>query len=516
MIQFLERPAYISFSKNEIRYVFTTDKHNEPGCAVEIKIVTRKLGQQTNNQLVSFVVYPDATGRIYLTIQDYLDGALEPFMPTLNGTLIQPAETQQLKYWIEYRELTTALTQTPDFISDDFYTKVVLLGGVEEMKFLRDNWFATYHRTKLPFLTYQPAAKPVAPDQRHYITFLSDGAPGTSTVRFIVHYTDNTSITKDITFNTTDNFLFHINTGIKENGLQLLSTATIWKYEVRVVQIIQPNPLMLPRTIIQANPYTFLVNYTNTYQHYDLIYFNSISGLDCIRVRGEVAKSTSITFDDTERILANRDYNTTKPASQFGTTNRAKRNTYKGDIGWQSNPDEQEALTELLLSPAIFQEVAGRWISIISLRKSQDFATALENKWNFPIEFSYGYSDRSFTPEALNLGEGTAPQLPPVISFVDDPFTAFAFPLSDGERIYWDAANTGAATHYKVELFADNTWTTPSEPGELLAADITTNKNYKYTYSLLKHNTTYWVIVTAFIMNGANLATSRPVKFTTQ
>lgn len=459
MTTITERPHDLSFSENEIRYIFATDDATAPGCEVETEIHYLPADLSFDIKMITLSLIPEADGIIYFQIKSYLRSLLTPQMPDPAGSVLQPVSDQVKMYYIRFREKTAALPN-PEWTDDIANKKTVLLGGVEQIKFRRNNFFANYLSETQKFLTWQPWGKRVFADQEHYLTFLLNADITIFTVNVQTVFTDlsevNISYTQPIT--SALSRLWRFKSGVIPLGLQQLSPLKkIYYYDVSVTS----------GATTLAAPYRFYIDYNTLYDFHDFHYTNSLGGIDTTRLQGQFNWNISVTNDDLEHINAKEDFRSAFPVSQFSQANALKRDTYKGDIGWSRNQMSQEVLIELLLSRAIFENVGGRWIRIMNLTKSQDLRNNNDKKWSFPLEWNYGYADSVFTPKSVLLGTGT-PYVPPIVVVVPvdpPPCVAVTIPgstLPDGTQgtayNYW--FDLGGDAPFTINITAKPSWMT--------------------------------------------------------
>lgn len=446
MTTITERPHNFSFSENEIRYVFNTDDPGAAGCEVETEIHYLSSDLLIDIRMITLSLIPAADGSIYFQIHNYLKSLLTPQLPDPAGDVLQPVTDQFRLYYIRYREKTIAQAD-PAWTDDVDNKKTALLGGVEQMKFRRNNFFANYLNDTKSFLTWQPGGKRIFTDQEHYLTFLIGANVTVFTVKVQTIFTDLTTI--GITYlqsvTAAMSRIWRFRSGLEALGLQLLSpTKKIYYYEVSVTS----------GTDTIAAPYRFYVDYNRFYDFHDFHYFNSLGGIDTARLQGQFNRNVNIAADDLEHITNNESFTSSFPKSQYSQANALKRDSYKGDIGWSRSQLQQEVLIELLVSKGIFEIIGGRWIRVINLGKSQDLGNNNEKKWSFPLEWNYGYTDAVFTPKNVLLGAG-APYVPPVVAPpAPPPCVAVMIPestLPDGRQ--------GTAYNYWIDLSGDAPFT---------------------------------------------------------
>jgi hypothetical protein len=408
MATITERPYKYSFSENEIRYVLTVADPEVEGLEVQFEIYTHSIGEVAA-KFVSFSLYAPPDGIIYCHIRSYLKSLLLPTLPDPAGAVVQPARSQLQYFYIRYREVTTA-DPNADWIDDIGHKSLVVLGGVEQIKFSNNDFIEAYIELNKAFLTWVPQAKRyVFANQLHYLSFLVAFNSPELTVHIDMRYTDGSTAEKDIVYTNNDGqLLFHVNTGVI--GLQLSAlqpTKKIWYYEVSVFA----KTTFLVQQILIANAYRFYIDYRQFYYYNDFVYLNSLGGWDSLRLKGEREYTVDTSSTDVEHVIYKDAVDTTTPQRQFSQVNVFKTDKYKADAGYQPSRGQQEAIIELLVSGHIYELIHGRWIGIQNLKKSTDINAASDKKWGLAVEWSYAYTDNSFTPKALTWNTITPPQV---------------------------------------------------------------------------------------------------------
>lgn len=394
-----ERPHLHNFSLNEIRYVLNVTDPAAPGCAVDFELYYHDVTGSVGILFKSFTLTPTSDGIIYCHVRDYLDSLLTPQLPAINGATIQPVRDQVKYFYIRYREVTTA-DPDPQWKTDVANKRIVLMGGVEQMKHRRNNFFVSYLASTKAFLTWQPSNRFVFADERHYLSFLLT-SPADFTLQVHTVFTDLSSHDTSVAYTAGDDVLFRIKAGAHDLSLDAIDTSRkLYYYDIQVIKTSDGG--------ILASPHRFYLEYRPLYSFTDILFFNSIGGLDAVRVKGEVSWTIDNTGDDVEHITGGQLFDTDRPQAQYTQVNQLKKDNYKGDAGWCRSPMQQEALVELLLSKGRYEIVDGRWIGIVNLKKSLDLRLSTDKKWSFPVEWSYGYSDSVFTPKWVMLGTGAA------------------------------------------------------------------------------------------------------------
>ena len=396
----IERPYRFSFSGNEIRYIFNLDNPVDVGCALEVRLFVQDVKRVTSPELVaSITLHPTSNGFITLQLQDYLAAMVKPQLPAMGGVSLQEADDQIKLYFISYRGVTTA-APAPEW-DNEIKKKFVLFGGIEKSLFKRNNFFYSYVPTAKCFMTWMPSRSFVCMDQPVFVTFFNYVAPVDDfVVQLKTYLADGTVNTQEI--NSPSGLkklqlLWHIDVSPAAWGLDAMTN--VHYYEVAIKD---------GAGAYIVNPYRFYIDYNPYYSFWDFNYFNSLGGIDNIRIKGEVAIAVETTGEENEHVIYNDTFDTDRPTAQYTMANVLKRDSFKGDAGFQRTKLHQDALIDLLMNKGIFEQLDGRWIRINGLKKSIDLRSTADKKWSYPVEWTYGYDDSAYTPKHIGLGEGTA------------------------------------------------------------------------------------------------------------
>jgi hypothetical protein len=394
-----ERPYQYTFSKNEIRYKFELQSVYSSDLRLEVKLYVEDIETGTPELIEEFPpLTPDASRNVTLWIQDYLDSVLTYVMPE-PGQVFTNANDQCRKFYIHFRETTTAIPDPAWITTEEASKRIVLKGGVEKQKNSRNNFFINYFEPTLPFLTWQPEERFVAEDQKMYLTIFN---PAIATAGYMVKVdltqTDGTVIpgSNPISNVPANCALMHVAADLTTHGLN--GTPDLWYYQIAVVDGAA-SPV--------GSSYKFLLEFYPVYEVYDIVYHNSLGGLDFARILGEVQLEMMLNADEAEGGFSTTDYtDTTKNAEAIEAAITGRR-AFKGDVGFLNTKKEQEALQEILFSRSRYEMIDGRWIPLCALQKSHTLRRTSDKKFSFPLEWKHSIENEVFTPNHISFGVGT-------------------------------------------------------------------------------------------------------------
>lgn len=392
----IERPHAACFSRNELRYAFFTNNISAPGVSIQIILFF-------GTQQITVNLKPDTIGYTYFYIDGYIDSYLQYKLPTTNQTFNTSAYTNQtVEFYIHYREVNDATI--PAYITTEASKKRIAYNmGIIREKYSRNNFFVNYFTLNKPWLTWLPTMRTVGATQNVFLSCLILPVHAGKTIALQIAAIDiyGTSFTRVEPLGNVpaQGMLQHLNVSIANLSITGLTTNKINTYSV---SIIESGTL---DTIVSQ--YGFTVSYTHLYNYYDLYYFNSLGGIDDLRVTGEVETGINKDFTEVDNGIDINDWQTTIKKAQTSHVGITTNQSFKGDIGFLEDENEQDIMSELLISRSIWQYVDSRWLPVINLQKSTSLRLSTDKKFSLPIEWRIAISNQVFTPTSLVLGLGT-------------------------------------------------------------------------------------------------------------
>jgi hypothetical protein len=269
----------------------------------------------------------------------------------------------------------------------------MIWGGIEKQIYDRDNFFNYIEGNKMP-LTWAPQPKMLGMNQLHYVTYLrsSDAITGI-TLKWRAFFSGGDQEDGTVELEEADvaaSRLYHLPAGPLQLGLLQLQQENypdelLHYYEIEVVD--QDDEQVL-------SPMKFYIDYDQSYQYFDWLFVNSISGLDSIRVRGSY--NVDVQRQSIENELRGV-LETVGEAFKRGANIVAAallNKTYKGDVGMLHQAAEQDWLLELLASPLIVEfNGTERWLRVTLDNKNAALAPSDDTRWNFPLEWNYTHTN---------------------------------------------------------------------------------------------------------------------------
>ena len=385
-----ERPPQYNFSKNEIRYVFHSNIAGRSSLRLQVRLKYAAIGNTDFTVLQQFELKPSSDGYTYLYIQTYLHSYLNYVMP-LFGNTFTGADEQLLQFYIEHREVDSAHLNPAWLTNESDRIRIVLKGGIERNKNSRSNFFYNYLFVNKTFLTWQPDSRFIFKDEKAYISFLKADYAATGYQLKIKSVDINETESTNLVAIPDGHKLYHINVG--PANLELADD--LYYYEVSVID--SDNAYIV-------QPYRFYIEYRPIYSFFDLVYVNSLSGIDFVRAKGEFALTIERIYDESEGGLNVNDATSYVKPHESAQVAITGRKSYKGDIGFLRNKKQQEALNDVLYSTHIYMAVDERWVPLQNITKTQELGTTSDKNKSYPIEWTLSETNEVFTPEKILLG----------------------------------------------------------------------------------------------------------------
>jgi len=393
-----ERPPAFCLSKNELRYVYTLTDLSRAGLELQIKLFYVRKSDNANVQIGgNFNLKPDANGKVYFYFNAYIDSLLTYNMPA--NSLVNECDTQYTQFFVYTREVWDA-DATEEFNEhEESKKRVALKMGVEKHRYSRDNFFNYFNASKT-FFTWVPTNRFIFLNQPNYLTaFIAAGNTTGLKVRAQYTLVDGTVGNVDSSIDGLEGYLFHVN--VNPTTLGVIAAAAgepVYKFSVSIFNSSD-------ETIV--GPYTFFVDYTPLYNYYDLLYFNSLGGVDSIRIAGKVNTLFDIQNETAEGGFSLLESNVINKNPDTIATAIAISRKYKGDAGWCDHKQQQLAFIELFGSACIFQKIDSRNVRVLNIAKSVDTGEVNDDMQSLPVEWTLAETNDVLTP--LNIVLGFAP-----------------------------------------------------------------------------------------------------------
>jgi hypothetical protein len=215
-----------------------------------------------------------------------------------------------------------------------------------------------------------------------------------------VFYTDNTTAnTSYSVYNLKLGYRFSLPAGIQQLGLTALQpTKTIWYWQCWLEDTSAGG------MGIVTEKFTYVLDNRNNYNNLEILYRNSIGGLDTVRVRGVVTKALDYQITTSQRSAAPDFADSSSLPALERTDPATEQLRYKADIGYLAK-DEQDRFRDCLLNREAYMVKYGRFWPLNIVQGGFELNRSDGMKWNFPIEFTVADSGSEYYTPDIDLGD---------------------------------------------------------------------------------------------------------------
>lgn len=400
MISVQQRPHVFAFSKNQLLWRFYTTNPTEAGCQVDFKITVQPIGN-TNPLLVTTwqtQVKPATDGYANIYAEDIIDSMINQVLPATAGAVLQVAGTI-VQVQVEFRRISTA-TPSPSFISTE-PLRYVIKGGIDPLEANHNNYFVNYHTPNKPFATWQPASRFIGLADEAWISILLPIATPQWLLKVNITWTDGTTDATSFTIGSGDlgKGMYHIRCGVVALGIDALAISNnkqLYKYNLQVQDVSNPATLY-------SQLYTFIADVRAFYNVQVFNFFNSLGGIDYLRILGDHQTDFTRSYTESERWLGSL-IPSEPPATGIQQTNITRYNIFKGNTGYRHTRAELLAVQDIFTSTFIWHLVSAKARRVWLVTKGDKLTAKTDKMFAASIEWRYGFVSQVFTPMPLGLG----------------------------------------------------------------------------------------------------------------
>jgi hypothetical protein len=383
------RPDEISFSRDPVVYGLHTDKPiNTEGLTIEVSLFFCKGSENVFTSVYTQPCFPDSDGNVSFYPGEIINCLLTYLLPQLSSNDVVDMDSQVGRFYLEYREITSAAAN-PAWTSDGANIRNVIKGGTAYEQWKGGNFFSVYLASEKPFLTWQISGRLAADNERMYLYYLHTSAISAGvSAKVRVIYTDATENTVAKTVNIPAAKKFHvyqIPAGLQQLGIAAPAGKQIYCWEISVVT---------GNTILAA-PFRYEADNRPQYDPVQLHYINSLGGMDSIRMLG--TKEPSITRESAAAQTVNVGVNNNLVPPQMFTSSVDLSNTFTANTGFRGK-NELMSVLDILASRGIFQEKMGRWQPLMLTSQKIALPKSSDDLFSLPLDFQEGFKNGSWTP----------------------------------------------------------------------------------------------------------------------
>ncbi|MDR6565455.1 hypothetical protein [Chitinophaga ginsengisegetis] len=393
MLSITSRPGEICFSRDPIIYTFHTDlPSTTEGLMIEVAIYFCPGAGTDFTKVYTQPIYPDINGDMALYVGEIVNSMLTYSLPSLAVEAITDMNSQVGRFYIDYREITTA-TPTPAWLSDSASTCNVIKGGTSYERWQGGNFFSGYMTSAKPFLTWQTSGRLCGSVERMYLYYLHmTSVTSGVTVKVRVVYTDGTEASSQpLVFPAGKKYhVYQIPSGPQQLALAAPAGKMIHYYEVSV---------MAGSTVLAA-PFRYEIDNRPAYSPLQLNYINSLGGIDSIRLLGVSEPGISREAVIAERVTTG--VNNSEVKARLLNSSISLTGTWTGNSGFVTK-NEHDGYLDIFASRGIYRELSGRWLPLVLTSQKVPLPKSTDDLFSITVEFQAGFTNTSWTPAGQNF-----------------------------------------------------------------------------------------------------------------
>lgn len=398
MVFIIDEPYEVSWSRNPIRYgIHTTTSLDVSGIVIEVKLKFKTV-ENTFSDIITQSLAPDKEGNVFIDISFILDSLLKYQLPDLVSNTVEPIVLQKGFFYIDYREISS-LNGNQGWNTTKDRIRTVIKGGLSNESWSRERFFTDYLPSHKMFLTWQESGYLASPKEILFLHFLSVTSTFSQlSISVKVHYSDSAEILKSVLIGPDTGVnkydIYIIPVGVEQLQLHLLNPdKNIQWWEVTILQ----------DSTLLTSPYRFIYDYRYFKDEVQFNFFNSLGGIDSIRIKGNWETTHVRDVTEIERVSDPYAYNQNELPAEIDDNVFKERITWKGNAGFM-NSKQQDRYRDLFLSRKRVAIFRGRWVNARILNKNTSLYNTAENLSNLPLEWSFGFDNVSYTPDSVAFG----------------------------------------------------------------------------------------------------------------
>ena len=407
----IKQPYPLSFSGNPVHFSFAVTPYRTSEMALDIKIIVRVEVEDDPDALVFITakeaaLYPAKDGTATINIQTILKSFLSQYIPPPSQSIPSEARGQVKRYKISYHLLNNNVVVSNSVQVTDIYH--IIKGGISYQQWHPKKYY-TQLLTEKNFLRYPVDQEKVFRDEKKYLSWIYPYDDG---LLQYIHYTIGLSdgtVTAEAAMSvgiSGNQWQENITpAGFNQLGLNAVvppGSTAVW-YSLRVIN---------ENDVVICNPQKFYLDYRQFYDTKDLLFVNSLSAIETIRLRGQIDANAEY-----ERIKAQK---VTAPDyfDNNGLLDAPEENTYtaeleifKGDTGFLAK-DALDRLRDLFISKKNIYEIKdGRLIPVTLINKNANWYNNRQKLYSNTLEWQHAFTNDHYTPAGTIITAQACPAL---------------------------------------------------------------------------------------------------------
>jgi len=348
----------------------------------------------TFNSFLKYPLTPDQNDQATFRLNEAFRGLLNATPPSYQQNEIVRL-TDRIKFFKVFSGSITGDEVVPVSYTEE-QSNVVLLGGINKVRYPGLNYLSNYVSTNKKFLTWAPDFKKVGNNQEDYLNFFVYNNTITQVkLEITAYYTDDssqTAITKTLT-NTERWWLLQIPTGPVNSGVKLINPGKVVKsYKLRLLN--QANAVI-------SEERNFDIELINHPLEKFYMFLNSLGAYEVLRFIGQTQRKTEFKRETVRKFLqpnysANEgEIENAKPILQEAATLNSGFITGKNAVAWA------DYMKDFLLSRKVYEVNTNVRIPVIVTQADYETGTDQDFRRSASIQVKRAYLEESYTPDAL-------------------------------------------------------------------------------------------------------------------
>lgn len=393
-VTLIKTPYTVSFSGNPLPFVFILTPYGATEKAQDIRLqvmvyVEKGFGTNVFVQAYNQNYYPDGYGQFSLDLHTVIDPYLTWYTPKPGLKKIVEAAGQRARYKISYllQQQGAAVGTSTD--SDIFYA---IKGGLAYEQWHPSEFFTEKVLTDLSPLSFAAAGEKVFLDQPLFLwyTYPYDAGTYSQSVIFTFYLDNGTTVTYTLTsslyFSMWGVYCVPVGFAQIDTGSIIPAGRTIVSYNVNVAS-----------GIISYAVANYVIDQRRWYNTFDILYRNSLGGIDSVRLRGQVDFEADYQLQNATRTTPPAYYSNQNLLPQAIQENNYETVKYTGDTGFI--PLELvNKLRDVFISPQVMEVYNGKYVPVVTLNKTVKFYANRDSLLSVQLQWQRAFANAFFTP----------------------------------------------------------------------------------------------------------------------
>ena len=387
----IRQPNVAAFTGNPMQYSIGITPYSSLQQTLPLRVVVKIELEQIYGtgqyaEIDNLVLYPNSQGMVSFDVSEKVDAYLKYFTPPLQLRTITECAEQSKRYRISYYLTNDNLVLVPSATSD---VRFGIKGGTDPYLTYPSNLLA--NGSTLLTTAYQPDIREDLMQQGEYrfIYFLARGTltPGAGDM----------PVLRAAGFDTADDaeYVHPINTFTQWRVYCIPMTPHV----LFAVAPTRPRAFQFDASIIGSEALNAVLDYRPAYDHRQLMYRDSLGGLNTISLRGNIATETSYERQQASLVNFPDQYFAQRLKPAAFSTRATETTLQKGNTGFIPKW-KVDSLRDLFLSPEVYEVYNNALIPIVLQNSKARLYEKGDALFNLEIEWQRANPSRFYSQPA--------------------------------------------------------------------------------------------------------------------